>query len=110
MSCQGDAFDALSAAQQQLVTFPIPYAELPPSWAAWGQQQASGMGNYSGNASYASNGTGTGTGSGDGSYGGGYDGATSKAVCLWLRASWLPTIEEDFDNVFHAFALLFEMG
>jgi hypothetical protein len=80
MACQGDAFDGLSEAQRELVTYPVPHAQLGANRADWG--------------------------AGGGAYGGG----SSKAVCLWLGAEWLPTIEENFDSVFNSFSLLFEMG
>jgi hypothetical protein len=77
-SCQGDVFDAMSAAQVQLVTYPAAYVHLNASQTGWGS--------------------------------GAFEGSTSKAVCLWMGAEWAAVIDQNFNNVFNAMALLLEMG
>jgi len=42
--------------------------------------------------------------------GAGYVGATSKAVCLWLGASWAESVPQNFDNIVQAAGALFEMS
>jgi len=34
---------------------------------------------------------------------------TSRDVCLWLAADWVPTVPQNFDNVGNAMATLFEL-
>ena len=101
-ACQGDAFDSLTQDQKNLVTYPVPYAELTAEQRSWG-----------GAVSVMA-----GAAAGDGSTSNStlvierlsYPGRTSHAVCDWLGAEWGDTVPSNFDNIIASMITLFEIS
>lgn len=86
-SCQGDEFDALVQAQQDLVTYPRIWNNLTDCEQAWFNSTAA-MVYQSVSAS---------------------DEVTSNVVCGLLGAEWGKTIHSSFDNVLKGCQAFFEM-
>ncbi len=78
-SCSGDEFNALTRAQQYLITYPIPYVNLTAEQQAWSP------GPYGDNT------------------------PTSEDVCIWLNATWVNTDYQNFDSFFQSFVTFFGM-
>ena len=81
-ACQGSTYIALSSLEREHIFEPT---VAPPAWAR------ASFGPYP-------------AGSTNGAA------PTSHAVCLWLNATWAPSIRSDFDNVGHGMLTLFEMA
>lgn len=86
-SCQGDEFDSLSAAQQQLITYPRLWSNLTMDEQDWFDAAT---------ASVYANIT-------DSSL------LTSRVLCGFFGAAWHKTIPQDFDNVLRGIQTFFEM-
>jgi hypothetical protein len=96
-ACQGEVFDGLSQAQKDLITTPVPFAELTDAQKAWtavvpsiNRPINSSSSNASSNASSSASRSGPVVP---------YPDLTSRSVCVWLGADWVPTMPQDFNNV-----------
>jgi voltage-dependent calcium channel L type alpha-1D len=101
-ACQGDAFDGLSAAQQQLVVNPVLFSSLTDAqkcWAAVGL--ATNATAHAARCTVADVAAFAGTTSTP---------PTSKAVCLWLGCGWSLTSRATFDSLPKAMITLFAMS
>lgn len=86
-SCQGSVFELLSTAQQDLVTYPVTWPELSSLQKTWFNSTTS--------ASYAAIQSSK---------------ITSRDICSFLGATWAPSINQNFNNVFQGISTLFEMS
>ncbi|DAZ95903.1 TPA: hypothetical protein N0F65_012614 [Lagenidium giganteum] len=90
-SCQGDVFDSLSQAQQDLITYPRPWANLTVEEQSWFQDNQSALAYKNMTVS-------------DGGI------LTSRLLCGWLGATWDRTIPQSFDNVLLGVLSLYEIS
>ncbi|GLD95008.1 hypothetical protein PINS_up003633 [Pythium insidiosum] len=86
-SCQGDAFDALSTAQQHLITYPRLWADLAPDEKTWFNTSVAAA--YSSILAQTD--------------------VTSRVLCGFFGASWGKTIPQSFDNVLYGCQTFFEL-
>jgi voltage-dependent calcium channel L type alpha-1D len=84
-SCQGDVFDALSAAQQLFIASPRVWSNMTLTEQSWFSTSSS-------ESVFSSE-----------------EGLTSRAICSLLGATWTSTIPQNFDNVIHGVQTFFEM-
>ncbi len=108
-ACAGDTFDGLAADMQGLITYPLSWADMPPSYkpvfnasdsAHTSTQAAFGIPDSATPEAFLPQYTST------------YlmHPPVSKQLCGALGASWGPALESRFDNVFQAIGTLFEMS
>ncbi|RLN86576.1 hypothetical protein BBJ28_00004388 [Nothophytophthora sp. Chile5] len=99
-ACTGSAFDALSSAQQDLITTPRLWANLSSSEQQWFNTSMAAL--YVNASVSALNDNVLDLP--------GVDGITSRMVCGYLNASWERTIPQSFDNVLLALLTFFEIS
>lgn len=85
-SCQGPEFESFNPAQHELLLQPTPWSNLSSDQMSWFNTTSA--------ETYRS-----------------FElSPTSKQICMWLGATWLPTINQNFNNVFQGISTLFEMS
>ncbi|KAE9357160.1 hypothetical protein PF008_g3287 [Phytophthora fragariae] len=97
-ACSGDVFDALTTAQQALITNPRAWENLLADEKLWFNETTAAL--YASASVLA-------TASEDIH---GVDGITSRMICGYLNASWERTIPQSFDNVLYALLTFYEIS
>lgn len=92
-SCNGDVFDALSDAQQALVTHPRLWGNLTSDEQLWFPSGATELYRNASETAVATAST-----------------LTSRVVCNLLSATWGKTIPQSFDNVLYGSRTFFEIS
>ncbi|GMF17965.1 unnamed protein product [Phytophthora fragariaefolia] len=98
-ACTGNNFDALTSAQQALITNPRAWQNLLSEEKQWFNETAAAL--YA-NASLLGA-----TNTEDLQ---GVDGITSRMICGYFNASWERTIPQSFDNVLYALLTFYEIS